>query len=299
MKKAPQFHPPETLNTWLSAAILVLHMLLLFALPRLLPFSWWWMTACLPPVLLSSLHWGLIHEAIHKILHTDSRRNEQLGRWLGIAMAAPLHVLRFGHLMHHKLNRDWHGEQVAAPRWFDRFYYYANLTLGLYLSEILTGLLLAVLPRRIFLALARRSLLHDYPLVAAAGERFFYQRRHIRPVRQDMLAIFLLYGGAFLCYGAYWPVLAGFLLARGFVISFLDNIYHYATPADNSKAGKELALPNIWSLLLLRSNFHETHHLNPAVPWPALPHMHRAQARRFDGPWLRHAFAQWHGPAAI
>ena len=283
-------------NLALAIALFMLHGVGLFAVPLLLDAAPGWGLLWLPVLAMSSLHWGLIHEGIHKILHPDAQVNERLGRGLGIAMMASFQVLRFGHLMHHKLNRDWHSERVERRTRGNRAWYYANLFFGLYLGEMITSLMFTFLPRRLFMRIARATFLRGYEEVAVAGERFFYQRGNVARTRTDMLASLTLYGAAFMLYGAHWPVLAAFLLGRAVIISFLDNIYHYETPADNSKAGKELRLPELASLLLLRSNFHETHHLNPEVPWHALPKAHREQGRAFDGAWLAHARLQLNGP---
>jgi len=269
---------------------------MLVLLPFLLPMSYLWAGLLTPLVLLSSLQWGLIHEGIHKLLLPDATQNERASRVLAVLMGASFHVLRFGHLMHHKMNRDWHSERVPAKTLLARSYYYANLFVGLYLGEMLTSILLTVLPRRTFMRVARASFLKGYEPVAIAGERFFYQRGNIRAVRTDTVVMLGFYATAFVLYGVYWPVLAVFLMTRAMVVSFMDNVYHYATPADNSKPGKELALPEWASLGLLRSNYHETHHLNPEVPWHQLPQVHAAQGRMFDGPWLAHARMQLAGP---
>lgn len=290
--------PPKVgqVNLALAASLILLHALVLFAMPVLLVTSAWWALAMLPLVALSSAHWGLIHEAIHKVLHEDAQANERLGRLLSVLMGASFHVLRFGHLMHHKLNRDWHSERVQARTWRVRADYYFNLFFGLYLSEFFLSISIALLPRRAFMRLANATILKGYPEVAVAGERFLYVRGNVKPLRVDMACMAVLYGSAFYAYGAAWPWLLAFIGARAMVISFLDNIYHYATPGDNSKAGKELALPTVLSLLILRSNYHETHHLNPDVPWHQLPHTHAAQNRQFDGPWFAHARMQLAGP---
>lgn len=285
-----------SVNMGIAGSLITMHIMVLIALPFLLAWSPWWALTLVPAAAMSVVHWGLIHEAIHKLLFADSHANEQAGRLLGVLMGASFHVLRFGHLMHHKLNRDWHSERVAQRNWRTRLEYYANLFFGLYLSEFLTGLLLTVLPHRLFMRVARSSLLRGYEEVAIAGERFFWQRGNIHDVRHDVLAMLIVYGVSFWLYAEHWPVLLGFLAARAFVISFLDNIYHYATPADNSKAGKELSLPGGISRLLLHSNYHETHHTNPHVPWRDLPAVHTIQNRAFDGRWLTHARLQFAGP---
>lgn len=213
-------------------------------------------------------------------------------------MGASFHVLRFGHLMHHKLNRDWHSERIEQPGWGASLRYYVNLFFGLYLGEVVSSLMFAFLPRVWFMRIARATFLQDYPEVSIAGERYFYQRNHVALVRRDMLLMLVTLGVSASLYGAMWPILAAYVIGRGIVISFLDNVYHYATPADNSKAGKELQLSPTVARMLLHSNYHETHHLNPNVPWRALPRVHDEQQRAFDGPWFHHAALQLRVPHA-
>ncbi len=288
-----------TINLNITAALIALHALVLIATPPLMANSAWYVLLMLPLLAMSSLQWGLIHEGIHKNLSPDVADNDRMSRVLAILMGTSFHVLRFGHLMHHKLNRDWHSERVAQPTVGARAYYYANLFFGLYLGEIVTALMLTLLPCKQFMRLARASFLKGYDEVAIAGERFFYERGHVKFVRRDMVIAIGIYITAFMIAGAHWSVLLGFLFGRALVVSFLDNIYHYDTPDDNSKAGKELTLPEFASLALLRSNFHETHHLNPDVPWHALPQVHEAQGRSFDGSWVAHARMQLNGPSVV
>lgn len=286
-----------TTNTGMTITLIALHALVLIALPPLMAISAWYGLLMLPLLAMSSLQWGLIHEGIHKNLASDLADNDRMSRLLAIMMGTSFHVLRFGHLMHHKLNRDWHSERVEKATAGARAYYYANLFFGLYLGEVITALLLTFLPRKQFMRVARASFLKGYDEVAIAGERFFYERGHVTFVRCDMLVAIAIYATAFAIAGTHWDVLLAFLLGRALIVSFLDNIYHYDTPADNSKAGKELILPEWASLALLRSNYHETHHLNPDVPWHALPQVHAQQGRCFDGSWMLHARLQLNGPA--
>ena len=287
---------PQRTNLILIGAIGLLHLAVLAALPFLLMQSLWW-AAVLPLLAWVNIpHWALIHEGIHKLLHRDTRTNERLSRGLGVLMGASFHVMRFGHMMHHQLNRDWHSEWVSERNIINRARYYAHLLFGLYGSEVMTSLLVAVLPKETAIRLARRTALKYHPDVAIAAERFFYTREHARMVRQDMALSVIVYGAAFWHFGAFWPILAAYFGLRALVISFLDNIYHYGTAGDNSKAAKELTLPPLYSALLLHSNFHETHHLNPDVPWTQLPACHNAQGRVFNGGFVAHGLKQLAGP---
>lgn len=290
---------PVRHNRAILGVLLVLHVVVLFMLPSLLAHSVLWGLILLPMAWLNIVHWALIHEAIHKLLLTTTPANEQAGRVLAILMGASFHVLRFGHLMHHQLNRQFHSEMVKERTFGAQAYYYAYLTFGLYLSELVTGWMFAVLPRKQFMLVARRTFLKHEENVAVAGERFFYQRGNVRHVRTDVMASLALYGAAFYVYGAQWPWLLAFIGIRAFVISFMDNIYHFGTPEDNRKPAKELALSANLSMLILYGNYHETHHANPDVPWSALPYLHQKQGREFDGDLLLHGMMQFEGPAVV
>ena len=282
-------------NVGIVLGILAIHAFILGGLPLLLPYSLWWGVALIPMVWLNVVHWGLIHEAIHKLLFSRTSVNELAGRLLGILMGASFHALRFGHLMHHQLNRQFHSEQVAERTVSTRLGYYFHLLAGLYITEAATSLLL-LMPQRQFTEFARATFLKPYPDAVIAGERFFYKRGTIHRLRVDMLLMISLYSAAFYHFGVYWPVLLAFFMIRAAVISWMDNIYHFDTPTDNSKAAKELALPAFLSACILHGNYHETHHVNPDVPWHALPSIQQAQARRFDGRFIDHGLLQFSGP---
>lgn len=293
-------HPiPRSTNRLLFALFLALHLLVLAVLPALNAPPQLWLPLLLLMLWLSIVHWGLIHEAIHKLLFPSPRANEVGGRVLSILMGTSFHVLRFGHLMHHKLNRQFHAETVARDSLAARIHYYAHLLLGTYATEIIAGWLMALLPRDRFMRLVRQTLLRHDPEVAHTGERFFYERGNAAKTRTDAALATLLYALALYAAGPQWIWILAFITCRAMVISFMDNIYHYATPLDNSKAGKELALPPLVSTLLLHGNYHETHHTNPNVPWSALPAVHAAQNRRFDGGFVEHGLMQFDGPPVM
>ncbi len=284
-------------NLLIAAGIAVFYVYALLLLPvLLLPQSLWWGLTLLPFVWLPVTHWGLIHEAIHKHFNSDAEANDRGGRFLSVLMGPSFHVLRFGHLMHHKLNRDWQSELVPERTASNTLGYYATLLGGLYVSEIGSAIAMTLLSRRAFVTLAARDGLMQ-PDVLQAGVRFFYERGHVAKVRTDTLLALAIHAGAFMLYGAAWPVLLLALVTRAAVVSFMDNIYHYGTAADD--AGKDLALPGFAARLLLNSNYHDTHHRNPDVPWLALPQTHAAQCKAFDGGFLRHGLMQFGGPITV
>lgn len=293
MYTVERISPATTTNSLLFAGGISITLYLLGVLPFLLAESSWWALTLLPMPWIFLVYWALIHEAVHKMLLPTTHANDLAGRILSIGMGSSFHVLRFGHLMHHKLNRHWQSEYVDEMDWKSRVRYYWNLLAGLYFTEIAASFLLALIPNRHIPYVARRYFFQEQPDVATAGERFFLDKGNINYLRLDVIAIVALYAGAFALYGAEWMWLVGIIALRAFVISFMDNFYHYLTPEDNSRAGKEIVLPAWVSRALLNSNFHETHHLHPNLPWHKLPEL---KPRHEPEPFLKSALIQFSGP---
>lgn len=287
---------PTVHNLAIIAGIAAFHLLIFVVLPVwLLPMSPWWAAIIPLTIWLHNTHWGLIHEAVHKLLHPSARMNEALGRMLCILMGPSFYILRFGHLMHHQYNRDWESEfsDIRTPRWKARLDYYTNLLGGLYLTELVVSIVAAILPTHLVQRGVRGKLQRAFAPAGDAAENMFMRRGKLRLVRIDGVIMMTLYAGAIYLYGVHWPVLVLFFATRALAVSFFDNIYHYETPADNSKAAKELAMPRFISAVLLHSNYHETHHLQPNIPWYYLP---RHQRAAFPQSFAEGARRQFNGP---
>ena len=91
----------------------------------------------------------------------------------------------------------------------------------------------------------------------------------------------------------------GVLVARGFLISFLDNVYHYRTPINDIFYACNLWLPRPAAKCLLNFNLHGIHHKNPAIPWIHLPEIFRAQGESFQRNYFAAALDQLSGPIAL
>ena len=121
----------------------------------------------------------------------------------------------------------------------------------------------------------------------------------LREIRIDGLWTMSWLALGFYCYGNNWPLLVMVLLARGFLISFLDNIYHYESPVSDVFYAKNLRLAEPLTTTLLNFNLHGVHHINPAIPWIHLPQAFEAQAGKFAGGYFAAAMRQLHGPIAL
>lgn len=272
----------------------------------LLPLDprWGWLLA--PVALLTNFFWALHHEAIHGGFHHDRRRNLLAGRFMAILLGSSFHVLRFGHLMHHRYNRNPTDrpdayDPAATPKAKARLAFLANLVFGLYLAELAVPIA-CWLPRPLIRRIVGRVYRGEDPALQAirlAAHRLFLEPRRLAIIRTDALFAAALIGLSALAFGPYWPMLAAFLIARAVLISVLDNVYHFGTPIDRPDFARNLALPRPLQLLILNMNLHRVHHVRPALPWWALPAQLRASNDRFDAPLLHTALAQFAGPVPI
>ena len=263
-----------------------------------------WLLA--PAALATNFFWALHHEAIHGGFHGDRQRNLRAGRFMAILLGSSFHVLRFGHLMHHRYNRnpidrpDTY-DPAATPRLKARLTFLGNLVFGVYLAELAVPIA-CCLPRPLIRRIVDRVYRGEDPSLAAirlGAHRLFLDPKRLRIIRADALLAAALIAASAIAFGRHWPMLVAFLAARGVLISVFDNVYHFATPIDRPDYARNLRLPAPLRLLFLNMNLHRVHHSRPALPWWALPAQFRASRDRYDAPMLRTALAQFAGPVAI
>lgn len=297
----------EGINLILLGAMALLTAGALIPLPALLlPIDPRWGWLLVPVALLTNGFWALHHEAIHGGFHGDRRINRLAGRVMAILLGSSFSVLRFGHLMHHRYNRN----PIDRPDTYDpaqssrlraRLGFLFNLTCGLYLVEVAVPLV-CLLPRPI----VRRVIDRVYrgedaalQVIHQSALRLFLDPRKLAIIRADALMAIALITVSALLFAEYWPMLAGFLLARGALISIFDNVYHFATPIDRPDYARNLWLPTSLRMLVLNMNLHRVHHARPALPWWALPGELRSTGDEFDAKLLPQALAQFAGPVAV
>ncbi len=265
---------------------------------------WGWLLA--PAALSTNFFWALHHEAIHGGLHNDRQRNLLAGRFMAILLGSSFHVLRFGHLMHHRYNRspidrpDTY-DPAITPKARARLAFIANLVFGPYLVELAVPLA-CWLPRPLIRHTVDRVHRGEDPALQAirlAAHRVFLNPKHLRIIRTDALLAAALIAASATAFGRHWPILAAFLVARGVLISVFDNVYHFGTPIDRPDYARNLSLPRPLQLLILNMNLHRVHHRRPALPWWALPAELRASNDGYDAPLLRTALEQFAGPVQV
>jgi fatty acid desaturase len=293
---------PAAANFSLAAMHLLLSIYLFFLLPLfLLPLSPRWSLTILPVVLFSNPFWSLIHEAIHDMFHASARINRGVGRALSIFFGSPFRVLRLSHLLHHKLNRTpmeatelFDPERTSRLRASPGYYFY--ILGGLYLYEVFSPLPF-FLPRKIVGKMERRYFTGDD--LAGSLVRSLMTGESVREMRADGALILALFGLSALCYGAWWPLLLAALMARAFLISFLDNVYHYRTAVNDVFYADNLRLPRLLARMLLHFNLHGVHHRNTTVTWIRLPEVFERGSGKFAGDYFAAAVRQLRGPVAL
>lgn len=278
-----------------------------FVLPLLVRVSgpaWLWVL--LPLTLIANGYWATLHEAIHGQLITGAEANRRAGRVLAILWGSSFRLLRFGHLMHHRFNRH----KLDRPDSYDpavtgaglaRLRFFGEIFCGLYVIEVLTPILY-LLPRVLVGRIVRDLYSGSetpMPRLRALAEQALAGPKGITEIRQDALLSTLLIALAIVAWGSYWPAFVAFLLGRGLLVSFLDNVYHFRTPLDQVDYAYNLSLPRPLQLLFLNMNLHRVHHRRMHLRWWQLPRQFTSEREQFDGSVLRGALRQLKGPASV
>lgn len=257
----------------------------------------------LPLGLIANGYWATLHEAIHGQLLARADSNRRAGRLLAILWGSSFRLLRFGHLMHHrfnrhKLDRPDSYDPTASAAWIARLRFYGEALGGLYVVEVLTPALY-LLPRPLVRKMVRSLYAGDeapMPRLRPLAEQALTGANGIAEIRQDVIWAWLLLITAGIAWGADWPAFLGFILGRGFLVSVLDNVYHFRTPLDRIDYAYNLSLPPPLQSLFLNMNMHRVHHRRMQAPWWQLPRYFTADQEHFDGSLGRGAVKQLYGP---
>jgi hypothetical protein len=250
----------------------------LWLLPK--DVRWAWTFALL--AMLTNPFWSLIHEAIHDLFHPNRTVNALAARLLAVLFGAPFRILRLSHLLHHKLNRlpvegtEYYDKTKsskagAAPGCTSNFARLVSV-------EVLSPLFF-LLPRSWLTRFKERFLAPTS--VSGILMQNWLGAEALREIRLDGLFILALFSFSFYCYGERWPLLLAILGARGFLISFLDNVYHYETPVGDVFYARNLRLSGALERLLLHFNLPAfTISTRPSMDCIARPSDHRPEHSR-------------------
>jgi fatty acid desaturase len=243
----------------------------------------------------SLLTWLIIHECIHYSLFRQRPLNVLTGRAISVLFGCSFHVLRAGHLMHHKHNRSevepselvFETPRNPALRWVEHYGWIFGL---FHIGQMLFPLILPF--RRTVMARAARGKRRSLENLLQRLDRTFWSAAFDGCLCLAYLVLLVV-----LNVESLWA-LALMLYGRALTISFHDNLYHYGTTPRDPFAAYNLHAHRVFQRVLLNSNYHRTHHRYPRVPWDRLPQTFVAAGDRFDERFAKVVLKQLQGPIA-
>ena len=221
---------------------------------------------------------------------------------MSVLFGAPFSILRFGHLLHHRVNRSTIDRSEIftlgkRKKWITSILYHYNLLIGLYLAELFSNLLILLPVKRI------EKLIKPRLLASSTHQNILHQTRkqllsgkHLWLNRLESLFILTLFTSSFIAYNTYAWCLCLFLILRGVAISYWDNAFHYGTEINNKDAAFNLSLPTWYANSILNFNYHQTHHRYPYLPWTELPTAFKQNSGNYDGKYWPISLRQLNGP---
>ncbi len=248
-------------------------------------------------------YWSILHESVHSVFNKNKTVNDLSGRIMGIIFGSPFDFLKFGHLSHHRYNRsEIDRTEIFDPSKEKRFTktlkYYFTIFAGLYLAEVLIPFLF-FLPKRSILFLMERfskEKAKAFQKISGDIKRILLKKETLGRVRTDAFFIIILFSYAFYISGENFHLLLFYLFLRAFIISFLDNIYHYGTNLSEITYSYNLHLNKLLSRFFLYFNYHRIHHKHPNAPWNHLPGLFKEDNEGFNENYFVQAVRQLKGP---
>ncbi len=236
--------------------------------------------------------YSIIHEAEHRMLHPTKWVNDGLGVLMALFFPAPYHLLRQGHLCHHRANRsddeafDLYFEgDLPVVKWLK---FYSIITGVYWMAVVATNVLVLLFP---FLMKPRYYEFDDH--LAKFVE--VLDPRHTRKIQAEALLAILLHTAIVVGLGIPLASYAIVYFGFGFTWSAMQYVHHFGTKRDVLEGTR-----NLWALapldaVWLHHNWHLTHHKQPTVPWVYLPGLGREQDPRREF-LIWHYLKMWRGP---
>jgi len=287
-------------NFYLMLFLAIINVLAAIIVPLLLSCTtgiFWYLSLffLMPSILFTNTLWALIHEGVHGNLNSVPQKNLRFSRILAVLMHSNFEVLKFGHLMHHRYNRTDYDLTEGYESNFikNNFLYYAHITIGIYLAEVI-GPLVFLLPAKVITVLFESILGKDHPYVIN-GKKLLLTRSKINKIRIDILINISIFLSIIILYGSYIGIYLWYLLIRGWMISSVDNLPHYGAGLDRINGSFNLSTNNIWQKMILNFNYHRVHHKYPNLAWHLLPGKFITDKEYFDADYFQQYRKQWRG----
>lgn len=236
--------------------------------------------------------YSTIHEAEHRMLHPDAAVNDCLGAILALFFPAPYHLLRQGHLCHHRANRSddeafdlYFDGDLPAVKWLK---FYGIITGVYWLMVVASNFVVLFAP---FL-LQRRYYEFDRHFAKFLD---VLNPRYWRLMQVEAFSAIALH--SLIVWGLGIPPInyAAVYFGFGFSWSAMQYVHHYGAERHVLRGARNLWLLAPIDAIWLHHNWHLTHHKQPTIPWVYLPRLGRDQdpAREF---LVWHYLRMWRGP---
>ncbi len=255
----------------------------------------WWHLAILAALfaIVGNSIYSIVHEAEHGILHPNKRINELLGVFMALFFPAPYHLIRQGHIGHHRRNRS---DDEAFDLYFDGD---RPVLKWLALYGIITGFYwMIVVLSNIVVVLFPFMLKPGFWGFDRPSRAFMDSLNPVywRKVRCEGLAAIVLH--VLIVWSLGIPLLNYAIVYFGFGLSWsaMQYVHHFGTERHVLHGARNLWLFAPIDLIWLNHNWHAIHHNHPTVPWIYLPLLGREEAEGPRGFLLWHYLKMWRGP---
>ncbi len=283
----------EIPSVW-NGIIVLLQALCLFVCFMLLPYVQGWsllVLGCAFAVVMNSVY-STIHEAHHRILFPQRSLNDLVGIIYALFFPAPFHLLRQGHLGHHRKNRS---DDEAFDLYFSKdykiwkFIAWYSILFGFYwILVVASNVILLIVPWLM------RPKFWGWDRTANVFLTHF-DPKTFTIMQLESLAAVVLHIALPLALGCSWSNYLIMYLCFGWMWSSLQYVHHYQAERDVLNGAHNLKTFRIIDALWLNHNLHKTHHQHPTVPWIYLPSV-AAQQSTTSASLASAYFRMWQGP---
>jgi fatty acid desaturase len=289
--RAEEFPIPVRLNLMIAAGQVVAMLLIFYGASRATSPLQVVLLALAAAVVGNSIY-SIIHEAEHRMLHPNPRVNDAVGTVMALFFPAPYHLIRHGHLCHHRFNRSDHEAfdlyfegDIPIVKWL-KFY---GIITGIYwITVVLANVAVLVCP----LLLKRKYFEFDQPIAEFVDS---LDERQWRLIQLEAALAIVLHAAIIIGFGI--PLLTYFAIYFGFGFSWsaMQYVHHFGTERHVLRGTRNLWLSAPIDAIWLHHNWHLTHHQQPTVPWIYLPRLGQEQdpQREF---LVGHYLRMWRGP---
>jgi fatty acid desaturase len=236
--------------------------------------------------------YSIIHEAEHGMLMPNPKANDACGMVMALFFPAPYHLLRQGHLCHHRANRSddeafdlYFDGDLPAVKWM-KFY------------GIITGVYWIMVASSNVVVLCCPFLLNrKYYEFDQHFAKFVdvLNPSYKRLIQGEALAAILLHVAIVYALNIPWLNYAVVYFGFGFSWSAMQYVHHFGAERHVVRGTRNLWLFAPIDALWLHHNWHLTHHRQPTVPWLYLPTLGQSQDPQ-RGFLLWHYLRMWRGP---